>query len=319
MVATSEFVATTRAAMSLAPEASTLVLAGRTGMPGTVRQAGTGQRPLLGWRAGRRGALVPCRPVRHLVRLPGFWLSLGTTGTPKAAMHRHRACISRVCETYAHQVLGITPEDALLLGGEAVLRTTASGTRCSSRSRSAPPRSLASPRHSAGAAARLAGTARRCSSPGPHFFAALLAARTSAAYQTFASVRLATSDGRGLPAEIYRRFTGTDAGSTSSTGWAPPRRCTSSSPTSPAPRSAGTSGTVVPEYDVSWLVGRQRRAGRRRPPGAAAGAQRLDRHRVLVPDQPPPGRCSRVSGCGPGTPTSGRRTASTPAWAGPTT
>ena len=34
---------------------------------------------------------------------------------------------------------------------------------------------------------------------------------------------------------------------------------------------------------------------------------------------PPPGRCSRAGGCAPVTPAPGRRTAFTPAWAGPTT
>ena len=41
-----------------------------------------------------------------------LWLyTSGTTGTPKAAMHRH-ANIRHVCETYGNQVLGITAEDS---------------------------------------------------------------------------------------------------------------------------------------------------------------------------------------------------------------
>ena len=40
-----------------------------------------------------------------------LWLyTSGTTGLPKAAMHRH-ANIRHVCETYGAQVLGITPDD----------------------------------------------------------------------------------------------------------------------------------------------------------------------------------------------------------------
>ncbi|MCD2196032.1 benzoate-CoA ligase family protein [Actinomycetospora endophytica] len=42
---------------------------------------------------------------------PALWLyTSGTTGTPKAAMHRH-ADIRTVCETYGAQVLGIRPDD----------------------------------------------------------------------------------------------------------------------------------------------------------------------------------------------------------------
>ncbi|MDL5159198.1 benzoate-CoA ligase family protein [Actinomycetospora termitidis] len=42
---------------------------------------------------------------------PALWLyTSGTTGTPKAAMHRH-ADIRTVCETYAAQVLGIRADD----------------------------------------------------------------------------------------------------------------------------------------------------------------------------------------------------------------
>jgi benzoate-CoA ligase family protein len=42
---------------------------------------------------------------------PALWLyTSGTTGTPKAAMHRH-ADIRTVCETYGAEVLGIRPDD----------------------------------------------------------------------------------------------------------------------------------------------------------------------------------------------------------------
>ena len=45
---------------------------------------------------------------------PAFWLyTSGTTGKPKAAMHRHGA-IEVVCETYGAQVLGIRPDDRCL-------------------------------------------------------------------------------------------------------------------------------------------------------------------------------------------------------------
>jgi benzoate-CoA ligase len=42
---------------------------------------------------------------------PALWLyTSGTTGSPKAAMHRHGS-IRYVCETYGRQVLGIRPDD----------------------------------------------------------------------------------------------------------------------------------------------------------------------------------------------------------------
>jgi len=45
---------------------------------------------------------------------PALWLyTSGTTGKPKGAMHRH-ADIRYVCETYAHRVLDIRPDDVCL-------------------------------------------------------------------------------------------------------------------------------------------------------------------------------------------------------------
>jgi acyl-coenzyme A synthetase/AMP-(fatty) acid ligase len=50
---------------------------------------------------------------------PAFRLyTSGTTGRPKAAMHRHGS-IPVVCETYGAQVLGITPQDRCLSASEA--------------------------------------------------------------------------------------------------------------------------------------------------------------------------------------------------------
>ena len=55
---------------------------------------------------------------------PAFWLyTSGTTGQPKAAMHRH-ASIRVVCETYGTQVLGITPGDRCLSTAKGVIPST---------------------------------------------------------------------------------------------------------------------------------------------------------------------------------------------------
>ena len=80
----------------------------------------------------------------------------------------------------------------------------------------------------------------------------------------------------------------------------------------------GTSGTVVPGYEAR-LVDDHDEPVADGHPGLAARARRLDRDRVLVPDRHHPAGVRRASGCGPATPTSARRTASTPAWAAPTT
>ncbi|HET6626866.1 MAG TPA: benzoate-CoA ligase family protein [Nocardioidaceae bacterium] len=134
-----------------------------------------------------------------------LWLyTSGTTGTPKAAMHRH-ANIRHVCETYGSQVLGITPEDScfsvaklffaygignsmffpLSVGAATILdprRPTPEGVR--ERVQSERPTLLFGV---------------------PTFFAALLA--SDIPDDTFASVRLATSAGEPLPAPLQARFT----------------------------------------------------------------------------------------------------------------
>jgi benzoate-CoA ligase family protein len=240
VVATSEFAAVTREAMSLAPEAGTLVLAGEDGGDGTGARSWAGVLA-EGQRAG------PAAPFDTWFDSPGFWLyTSGTTGTPKAAMHRHGS-IARVCETYAHQVLGITPEDrcysvaklffAYGIGNSLFFPFSVGATAVLDPARATP----------AGAAARLAEDRPSLFFAGPAFFAALLAADVPA--EAFASVRLATSAGEALPAEIYRRFTsryGVDIidglGSTEAL-----HIFISNRPDAVRP---GTSGTVVPGYEA---------------------------------------------------------------------
>ena len=237
VVATSEFAVVTREAMSLAPEAGTLVLAG---------EDGTGARSWAGVLAeGQRAG--PAAPYDTWFDSPGFWLyTSGTTGTPKAAMHRHGS-IARVCETYAHQVLGITPEDrcysvaklffAYGIGNSLFFPFSVGATAVLDPARATP----------AGAAARLAEDRPSLFFAGPAFFAALLAADVPA--EAFASVRLATSAGEALPAEIYRRFTSRygvniidGLGSTEAL-----HIFISNRPDAVRP---GTSGTVVPGYEA---------------------------------------------------------------------
>ena len=259
VVATSEFAAVTREAMSLAPEAGTLVLAGEDRAAGD-RAAGDGADgdgadggDAAGWSRSWADVLAegqsagPAAPYGTWFDSPGFWLyTSGTTGTPKAAMHRHGS-IARVCETYAHQVLGITPEDrcysvaklffAYGIGNSLFFPFSAGATAVLDPARATP----------AGAVARLAEDRPSLFFAGPAFFAALLAADAPA--EAFASVRLATSAGEALPAEIYRRFTsryGVDIidglGSTEALHIFISNR--------PGAVRPGTSGTVVPGYEA---------------------------------------------------------------------
>jgi benzoate-CoA ligase family protein len=265
VVATGEFAAVTQEAMSLAPEATALVLIGEPGQPGQPGQAGqpgqtggSGQpgEPVPAGEAGTQSwadvlaegqRAEPAAPYGTWFDSPGFWLyTSGTTGTPKAAMHRHGS-IARVCETYAHQVLGITPGDrcysvaklffAYGIGNSLFFPFSVGATALLDPARATP----------AGAAARLAEDRPSLFFAGPAFFAALLAADVPP--QAFASVRLATSAGEALPAEIYRRFTsryGVDIidglGSTEAL-----HIFISNQPGAVRP---GTSGTVVPGYEA---------------------------------------------------------------------
>jgi len=265
VVATGEFAAVTQEAMSLAPEATALVLIGEPGQPGQPGQAGqpgqtggSGQpgEPVPAGEAGTQSwadvlaegqRAGPAAPYGTWFDSPGFWLyTSGTTGTPKAAMHRHGS-IARVCETYAHQVLGITPGDrcysvaklffAYGMGNSLFFPFSVGATAVLDPARATP----------AGAAARLAEDRPSLFFAGPAFFAALLAADVPP--QAFASVRLATSAGEALPAEIYRRFTsryGVDIidglGSTEAL-----HIFISNQPGAVRP---GTSGTVVPGYEA---------------------------------------------------------------------
>ena len=136
---------------------------------------------------------------------PAFWLyTSGTTGTPKAAMHRHGS-IRHVAECYGAQVLGITAEDrcfsvaklffAYGLGNAALFPLSAGATTILDPARPTPQ----------GVAERLVEHRPTLFFAVPTFYAALLNAGVPR--EAFASVRLAVSAGEPLPAELYHRFT----------------------------------------------------------------------------------------------------------------
>jgi benzoate-CoA ligase family protein len=246
VVATPECAAVARAAMHLAPEAATLVL---TGEPEAADSDEASRVSVRSWAevlaAGQ--AAGPTAPYRTWFDSPAFWLyTSGTTGRPKAAMHRHGS-VARVCETYAHQVLGIRQDDrcysvaklffAYGLGNSLLFPFSVGATAVLDPARATP----------AGAAERLAADRPTLFFGGPAFFAALLNAGAPA--EAFATVRLATSAGEALPAEIYRRFTGRygvdiidGLGSTEALHIFISNR--------PGEVRPGTSGTVVPGYQA---------------------------------------------------------------------
>ncbi|HEX8006309.1 MAG TPA: benzoate-CoA ligase family protein [Trebonia sp.] len=136
---------------------------------------------------------------------PAFWLyTSGTTGAPKAAMHRHES-VRVVCETYGARVLGIRPEDRCLSAAKAFfayglgnsvlfpMSVGAGAVLCPSPSK---------PDVITEAAAKYGATLFFA---GPTFFANML--RAGLPSDALAGVRLAASAGEALPAALYQRWT----------------------------------------------------------------------------------------------------------------
>jgi benzoate-CoA ligase family protein len=136
---------------------------------------------------------------------PAFWLyTSGTTGTPKAAMHRHGS-LRTTALTYAADVLGIRPDDvcysaakfffAYGLGNTLTFPFSVGARTILDRARATPPR----------LASVLASTRPTLFFGAPTAYAAMLAADLPE--DAFASVRLAVSAGESFPADLHRRFT----------------------------------------------------------------------------------------------------------------
>ena len=137
---------------------------------------------------------------------PAFWLyTSGTTGSPKAAMHRHGA-VQVVCETYGAQVLGITADDRCLSAakaffayglGNSVLFPLSVGAAAVLEPGASKPDLMVDRVTKYGATLFFAG---------PTFFANMLRAELPG--DALAGVRLAASAGEALPESLYRRWTG---------------------------------------------------------------------------------------------------------------
>jgi benzoate-CoA ligase family protein len=136
---------------------------------------------------------------------PAFWLyTSGTTGTPKAAMHRH-ASVREVCETYGRQVLDIRPEDRCLSAAKAFFAYGLGNTVLFPLSAGAAAVLVPAPSKPDLIAAAAAKYGATLFFAGPTFFANML--RSGLAADTLSSVRLAASAGEALPASLYGRWT----------------------------------------------------------------------------------------------------------------
>jgi benzoate-CoA ligase family protein len=195
-----EFADTARAALSKVPSVETLVVTDDVDQPLGVTRLTVAWSELV---AAGKGQESPVYDT--WTESPAFWLyTSGTTGIPKAAMHRHGS-IRFVAEHYGRQVLGITPEDrcfsvaklffAYGLGNSALFPLSAGATTILDPVRPTPQ----------SVATRIAEHSPTLFYGVPTFYAGVLSADLPP--DTFAGVRLATSAGEALPAELYRRFT----------------------------------------------------------------------------------------------------------------
>lgn len=178
---------------------------------------------------------------------PAFWLyTSGTTGSPKAAMHRH-ANLEATANTYARCVLGIGPDDRCLsmpklffaygLGNSLTFPFSVGASAVLDPARPTP----------ATVTALLASERPTLFFATPGFIAGLLDADASS--DTFASVRLTITAGEALPAPLHRRFTSSfghplldGIGTTEALHIFISNRSGEERP--------GTSGTPVPGYEV---------------------------------------------------------------------
>ncbi|MFG2786561.1 benzoate-CoA ligase family protein [Streptomyces sp. NPDC048419] len=181
VLGSAEFAPLVRAAVQEAPEVEHVVLGDEWQR---LRAAGADEGPYPTWSDS-----------------PALWLyTSGTTGTPKAAMHRHDG-IRLVAENYGRRVLGIGPEDRCLsvaklffaygLGNSMFFPLSAGATALLEPARPSP--ALFAKRAAADRATVLFGV--------PGFLGALLAS-FDIPDDAFGTVRVGVSAGEALPARI---------------------------------------------------------------------------------------------------------------------
>jgi benzoate-CoA ligase family protein len=203
LVVSPEFAPIASVAVAQAPEVSHVITVERAAMEVPEQVTVTGWDSVLD--TGRAVGTASRPMVATTGDSPALWLyTSGTTGMPKAAMHRHEN-LRAVCETYAREVLRTGPADRFLsmaklffaygFGNSLLFPLAVGGTAV-----------LESRRPSGEIVAeRIREDAPTLFFAGPTFFAALLA--TDLPADTFSSVRLCVSAGETLPATLYRRFT----------------------------------------------------------------------------------------------------------------
>ena len=207
VVCTEEFTGNVADALTQAPDVDHVV---QVGAPGALG-AGAGYR-LHGWdsfvAAGVAALAVDPADGDIAPTVEDSWAlwlyTSGTTGLPKAAMHRH-ANIRHVCETYAHQVLGITPGDTTFsvakmffaygIGNTVFFPFSVGASTVLEPQRPSPQVVLE----------RLREERPTLFFAVPTFYAALVA--SDLPDDAFSSVRWCASAGEPLPAPLQKRFT----------------------------------------------------------------------------------------------------------------
>lgn len=209
LVLSEEFASTVEGALPAAPDLMAVVVDGGGGSaegrapvttPPTMRSLSFDEA--LGNAAPADGAHAD--PYATNPDAAALWLyTSGTTGRPKAAMHRH-ANIRHVVETYGRQVLDIRPDDRCLsvaklffaygIGNSCFFPLSVGAAAVLDPARPTPE----------AVAERVHQEQPTLFFGVPTFYASLLASEVPA--QTFGAVRRAVSAGEPLPAGVYQRF-----------------------------------------------------------------------------------------------------------------
>jgi benzoate-CoA ligase family protein len=204
LMCTEEFADQAAIALEQAPDVEHVL---QVGEPGGLRDASDSQ--VHSWQDFVASGAAADEELKSVVPTDedswALWLyTSGTTGQPKAAMHRH-ANIRHVCETYGKQVLGITPEDrtfsvakmffAYGIGNSVFFPLSVGATTILEPRRPSP--QVVAERMRADRPTLFFGV--------PTFYAALSA--SDLPDDTFATVRWGASAGEPLPAPLQKRFT----------------------------------------------------------------------------------------------------------------
>ena len=202
-----EFAAVGAQAAQDAPELAAMLLGGSdAGAPQAAGDSGGVSAPVPVQRLDEVAAAAPDESVYPATAdSPAFWLyTSGTTGTPKAAMHRHGS-VRVVCETYGSQVLGIRPQDRCLSAAKAFFAYGLGNSVLFPLSAGAAAILEPAPSRPATLAALAQKFAASLFFAGPTFFANMLNADLPS--DALHGVRLAASAGEALPAALQQRWT----------------------------------------------------------------------------------------------------------------